>query len=598
MINKQHAILNMIMLVFFCTAIILSGCNAKKAAESSLNTANSLSVLSENNNKVEYEWQDVYEAALKGNNPLEKNYLELEFPKYEDWSEEDYAELIDTGQEFLGAGLYDIDDNGIPELFVKIGLYEGIYYDIYTIENGVLKYLAHSDTGKVEKLTGILFSLAVGHEKNEAYYYEDGELVEMSDYIQSSYGFTSEMFLIGNRVIKDWHSFYYNDDDVFTIEIFKNFSDAINYYLANPVSYFSADLKEKLIQKTDPATYWTTENLNLREAPNTDSERIITVPKGTAVNVIDFMNGGWYQVEYQGKEGYMKAEFLSMAIDYGDDWQKAYEAVLNGYDPSGDKYSELTYEKNAFRDWENQKIFIGSGLHDFDDNGIPELFVFIAHTFGLASNIYTLRDGAVRFLINFPGRTIEKSTNILFCFDDFVEGFCGDEAYRYEDHKFVAIPDYAQTISEDNYVYDVRYYLGGKKYDWDTENVSEIEISANFSDAINFYFYQKNPSEHAYSGKLSFDDINYDMNAKTYTIEGRVARLLPYKTASGAPAYDYGQVVSVTLTSGTMIRSDHSNGQEITIDSIYSDYQLPDTDLKLYPYIYNTEEKTLANIGN
>jgi hypothetical protein len=64
--------------------------------------------------------------------------------------------------------------------------------------------------------------------------------------------------------------------------------------------------------------YITTENVNLREGPSTDTTRFTTVPKGTIVNVTDSVGAGddeWYFVDYKGQTGYMKAEYLTEATD-------------------------------------------------------------------------------------------------------------------------------------------------------------------------------------------------------------------------------------------------------------------------------------------
>ena len=100
-----------------------------------------------------------------------------------------------------------------------------------------------------------------------------------------------------------------------------------------------------------------------------------------------------------------------------------------------------------------------------------------------------------------------------------------------------------------------------------------------------------------YSGELSFDKITYDSNSKIYTITGRAAKFITAETESGAPLYEYGQTVSVFLPSGTQIRSHHAGGV-VTIDRIYNDHQRGYSDFEFYPFIYNTKNKTLENIGN
>jgi uncharacterized protein YgiM (DUF1202 family) len=50
--------------------------------------------------------------------------------------------------------------------------------------------------------------------------------------------------------------------------------------------------------------------LNMRTSPSTSSSVVTCLPKGTTVLVTD-SSDGWYQVWYQGQEGYMSADYLS-----------------------------------------------------------------------------------------------------------------------------------------------------------------------------------------------------------------------------------------------------------------------------------------------
>jgi hypothetical protein len=104
-----------------------------------------------------------------------------------------------------------------------------------------------------------------------------------------------------------------------------------------------------------------------------------------------------------------------------------------------------------------------------------------------------------------------------------------------------------------------------------------------------------------YSGELSFNKITYNSNSRVYTITGNAAKFITDETESGAPEYEYGQNVSVSLPAGTKITSQHNQkkGESVvTIDNIYDDYQKKLPEFETYPFIYNTKTKTLGNIGN
>ena len=56
--------------------------------------------------------------------------------------------------------------------------------------------------------------------------------------------------------------------------------------------------------------FLTTAPLNLRPTPCTSLERIKLVQPGEVVEVLDFMDGEWFMVNYLGQAGFMYAEFL------------------------------------------------------------------------------------------------------------------------------------------------------------------------------------------------------------------------------------------------------------------------------------------------
>lgn len=51
--------------------------------------------------------------------------------------------------------------------------------------------------------------------------------------------------------------------------------------------------------------------LNLRAFPGTNSKAVASIPDGTKINVIDFTNDDWYNVEHDGKEGFVMKKYLT-----------------------------------------------------------------------------------------------------------------------------------------------------------------------------------------------------------------------------------------------------------------------------------------------
>lgn len=54
----------------------------------------------------------------------------------------------------------------------------------------------------------------------------------------------------------------------------------------------------------------TTGTINLREAASTDSTILGQIPKGAIVTLLDTSKSDWYKVSYNGKEGYVSAQYL------------------------------------------------------------------------------------------------------------------------------------------------------------------------------------------------------------------------------------------------------------------------------------------------
>ena len=89
-----------------------------------------------------------------------------------------------------------------------------------------------------------------------------------------------------------------------------------NQYVYVCTDYLEADNQsttptepEKTITGKD---YYTTANLNIRDGASTTSSKIGQIPNGTKVSVVDFnSNKTWAKVVYNGKTGWVSAQYLS-----------------------------------------------------------------------------------------------------------------------------------------------------------------------------------------------------------------------------------------------------------------------------------------------
>ena len=58
----------------------------------------------------------------------------------------------------------------------------------------------------------------------------------------------------------------------------------------------------------------TADALRMRSKPNTSSSILTTLYKGTKVELLSAEENGWYKVSYNGKEGYMSADWLNVVV--------------------------------------------------------------------------------------------------------------------------------------------------------------------------------------------------------------------------------------------------------------------------------------------
>ena len=69
--------------------------------------------------------------------------------------------------------------------------------------------------------------------------------------------------------------------------------------------------------------------LNFREKPNTKCDILARIPKGEMLTLTGYSDG-WYFAEYDGKEGYVSAEFISVSSEVYEPMYKVTVTVANG----------------------------------------------------------------------------------------------------------------------------------------------------------------------------------------------------------------------------------------------------------------------------
>ncbi len=85
----------------------------------------------------------------------------------------------------------------------------------------------------------------------------------------------------------------------------------------------------------------TTNTLRLRAAASTGSSTLATVAAGSSVTVLEGAQNGWYKVEWNGKQGYMSADYLTVRMTQTTGKLNTDGASLNMRSGPGTGYSKV-----------------------------------------------------------------------------------------------------------------------------------------------------------------------------------------------------------------------------------------------------------------
>jgi cell wall-associated NlpC family hydrolase len=166
----------------------------------------------------------------------------------------------------------------------------------------------------------------------------------------------------------------------------------INYQ--GTVGYVSASyLKDVLKAENFTATGTVTGNgVRMRSKPNTSSSVVGTYYSGTKMSVIG-INNGWYKVQYSGKTGYMRSDFMSITggpssgsgttVSVSGSTEK--NTAVSGVTNSGSTNSSLRSEIVSFaKQYEGYKyVYGGTSPSGFDCSGF--IYYIFKLTYGYSN---------------------------------------------------------------------------------------------------------------------------------------------------------------------------------------------------------------------
>ena len=104
-------------------------------------------------------------------------------------------------------------------------------------------------------------------------------------------------------------------------------------------------------EKKESWTVWTTDHVNMRKEPNTDSEVVAVLVQNTELNATGEQDG-WLKVEYDSKTGYVNAEFVTKEkpkeqVQLVAQYQPSNGARIICIDPGHQRSGDSTQEPNG-----------------------------------------------------------------------------------------------------------------------------------------------------------------------------------------------------------------------------------------------------------
>lgn len=104
--------------------------------------------------------------------------------------------------------------------------------------------------------------------------------------------------------------------------------------------------------------------LNLRSAPDKTSDILIGIPKNTQLDIFDSGERGWYYTEYNGKKGYVSADYIAFDLDSIENGTPIFTCNKYGrINTHGGNLPSITLDYITGGEWKTLRDSLGNGWH-------------------------------------------------------------------------------------------------------------------------------------------------------------------------------------------------------------------------------------------
>ncbi len=202
--------------------------------------------------------------------------------------------------------------DAFPEynVFTKIGPSEGSY---------IIYAAARAQFPGVEELVPGIYCFYVCTDENGNYYFNEGTLTEEEQVYIDAINADEAVINLMDSIDTEYQALLENNEQVRNyIEVMQNeIRGAVGTALASIAAEEEASGETEPVSE-DPTILYTacqaitTDTINVRSSDSETADKLGSIAKGTTIDVIEIRVNGWTKIMYEGKEAYLKTDYLQV----------------------------------------------------------------------------------------------------------------------------------------------------------------------------------------------------------------------------------------------------------------------------------------------
>jgi len=196
-------------------------------------------------------------------------------------------------------------------VFTKIGPTEGSF---------IVYAAARAKFDGVEPLVPGIYCFYVCVDDSGEYYFNEGTLTEEEQLYIDAINADASVVNLRDSIDKEYQELLAGDETVRNyIELMQNeIRGAVGTALASAASVSAAPEEGDASVSDDPTILKrsceavTTDTINVRSSDSETADKLGRIAKGTTIDVIEIRVNGWSKIKYEGKEAYVKTDYLEV----------------------------------------------------------------------------------------------------------------------------------------------------------------------------------------------------------------------------------------------------------------------------------------------